>query len=174
LNYPVFEEHFQWAFNDLMGAVGGIMGLFLGLDFFSLLNTFYHLLLILYSKWNQARQNRIDINRQNLVIEDDHDQQSQIENVENSGNRNISSGSGNINFSPKLVCRRIYQLLISNLFRIIILAVFSCLTLQMGAEIFQQIKTAVTVPKMTMMYRQNISLPKSTICLGLVWGELDR
>ncbi len=169
MNYPVFEESFQWGINDLIGAVGGIIFLFLGLDFHSILNSFYNFIRIVLSKCRKARKNRIiPRNQEDVVIK--INLPNQISSAESSIN------AGNISYKSflKLTWRKICHWFPFNNINGITLILFSCLTLQMGSDFIRQYRFDRTVPNIKLMFRQNISLPKSTICLGLNFGELDR
>jgi hypothetical protein len=167
MNYPVFEESFQWGINDLIGAVGGTIFLFLGLDFHSILNSIYNILLIVFAKCKQARKDRNIARDQDAVIE--INLPNQISSAENA----IRTGNMSHKNFLKMTWRKMYHWLPFNNFNGITLLLFSCLTLQMGSDFIHKYRTDPTVPNMNLMLGQKISLPKSTICLDLDFGELD-
>jgi hypothetical protein len=167
MNNPVFEESLQWGINDLIGAVGGIIGLFLGLDFHSILNSFYNFILIVFSKCRKARKDRIIAQNQDAVIE------INLPNQISSAESAIRTANMSYKNFLKLTWLKVYHWYPFNFINSITLLLFSCLTLQMSSDFIHQYRTDKTVPNMNLMFRQNISLPKSTICLALNFGELE-
>lgn len=72
LQYPIFEENFKWNQEGFLGAFGGIIGFFLGLDFFKIAIYTYSLLLIMYKKCRQKKNGRTE-NQNSADGENDRD-----------------------------------------------------------------------------------------------------
>lgn len=69
--YPIFEEKLKWNQETFLGAFGGIVGLFLGLDFFKIFMYTYILLIFLYKKYRQKKEERTE--NENPATENDQE-----------------------------------------------------------------------------------------------------
>lgn len=58
LQYPVFEEELKWNRETFLGALGGIIGFFLGLSFFQIVMSIYTFFVMVYKKYRLIKDGK--------------------------------------------------------------------------------------------------------------------
>jgi hypothetical protein len=65
--YPVFEQTYVWTFSQFIGAVGGVIGLLLGLDFTFFVKVVFTPLMKLFGFYIQRKYRNIASSQENTT-----------------------------------------------------------------------------------------------------------
>jgi hypothetical protein len=154
LQYPVYEEQFVYqTFESFLGQFSGIIGLFLGFDFYMISNAIYSFIIFILRRYRKyIGRVTEDVDAVIEIRQEDNDILAQ--------NNNLHSAN----------C--VQKWLVNYIFKLFTIILFSYLTLRMATNFIQQYVNDKNQLVIISNFRQNISLPNSTFCIHLEVGEL--